>query len=88
MTEWLREGWLLDLVIGLTLLELITLIAYRWRTGRGIAHVPLIATMASGLWLMVALKAALVQAAWPWVVLPLMAAGLAHAADLRGRWQR
>ena len=88
MTEWLRDGWLLDGVIALTVAELFVLIAYRWWTGRGIAHAPLIATMASGLWLMVALKAALVQAAWPWVVLPLMASGVAHAADLRGRWQR
>jgi hypothetical protein len=37
---------------------------------------------------MLALRAAIADAAWPWIVLPVAAAGLVHALDLRSRWPR
>jgi hypothetical protein len=40
----------------------------------------------AGLFLMLAVRAATTQAAWPWIVLPLMGSGLAHVLDLRRRW--
>ena len=45
-------------------------------------------SLAGGLCLMVALRAALADAAWPWIIAPVAAAGIVHALDLRARWPR
>jgi hypothetical protein len=42
----------------------------------------------AGLSLMLAVRAAMAQAAWPWIVIPMAASGLFHVADLRQRWPR
>jgi hypothetical protein len=78
---------LVDAVIAFTLLETLLLLAWRRYSGRGIAPRPLLSTMASGLTLMAALRAVVAGAPWPWLVACLMAAGVAHAIDLRIRWR-
>ncbi len=62
--------------------------AYHRRTGRGIAPHDLFPSLGSGLALMLALRAALVDAAWMWVAGALLAAGVAHVADMLRRWNR
>jgi hypothetical protein len=79
---------LLDAVILFTLLEGLGLWAFHARTGRGLAPRDYALNMASGLCLMLAVRAALGTAAWPWVAVWLAAAGLAHGLDLWRRWQR
>ena len=79
---------LIDLVIGLTVLEGLLLALYHWRTGRGMAPRDFGPNIAAGLALMLALRAGLSAAGWGWVAAGLMAAGLLHAADLRARWRR
>lgn len=88
MAEFATSGRLVDWVIAFTLLEVLVLVIYHRRTGRGVAPALLIPNVASGLCLMLALRAALAQAAWPWIVLPLAASGIAHASDLHRRWLR
>ncbi|MEI8302362.1 MAG: hypothetical protein WCG13_03660 [Burkholderiales bacterium] len=78
---------LVDAVIAFTLLETVALLAWHRYSGRGIAPRPLLSTMASGLTLMAALRAVTAGAPWPWLVGCLMAAGVAHAIDLRVRWR-
>jgi hypothetical protein len=78
---------LVDAVIAFTVLETLALLAWRRYSGRGIAPRPLLSTMASGLTLMVALRVVVAGAPWPWLVACLMAAGVAHAIDLRVRWR-
>jgi hypothetical protein len=77
-----------DAAITVTVIEVIALLALRSRTGRGIAPRALLANAGAGLALMVAVRAALVGAAWPLIAACLAAAGLAHAIDLAGRWPR
>ena len=72
----------------LTLLELIGLIIYRRRTGRGIDGSKLVITLASGLFLMLGLRAALTGADWHWIALALSASWATHLLDLKSRWPR
>ena len=41
----------------------------------------------AGACLMLALHAAVAEAAWPWILAALSAAGAAHGLDLRARWR-
>jgi hypothetical protein len=86
--EFVTSGHLVDLAMVLTLLELIGLIIYRRRTGRGIDGSKLVITLASGLFLMLGLRAALSGADWPWIALALLASWATHLLDLKSRWPR
>lgn len=88
MREFVTSGHLVDLAITLTLLELVVLIVYRARTGRGIEASSLVTVLASGLLLMLGLRAALTGADWPWIALALSASGVVHLLDLKNRWPR
>ena len=85
---WIPGTWLIDLVIAMTLLEGVLLAAYHRLTGRGVAPRDLLPALASGLVLMLALRAAMGGAAGgAWLAAALLASGLAHALDLRRRWR-
>jgi hypothetical protein len=77
---------LVDVVIGLTLIEAVVLTLYHRTTGRGVAPREFALNMLSGLCLMFALRSALINANWPWIALFLTAAGLLHAVDIGRRW--
>ncbi|HEX2941224.1 MAG TPA: hypothetical protein VHO91_09265 [Rhodopila sp.] len=89
---------LIDLVLGFTLLEGALLIWWRRRAitatapeyGRAGARPvsDVFRLLLPGLFLMLALRAALAGAAWPWVPTALAASFIAHVIDLRGRWRR
>jgi len=79
---------LVDAVIALTVMEIVALFIYHRITGRGLAPRDFVSNMLSGLFLMFALRSALVDADWPWIILFLSSAGLAHAADMARRWAR
>jgi len=79
---------LLDAVIVFTLLEGLGLWVFHARTGRGLAPRDYALNMASGLCLMLAVRAALGASAWPWVAVCVAAAGVAHGLDLWRRWKR
>jgi hypothetical protein len=79
---------LIDLVIALTLVEIVLLALYHRRTGRGLPPQDFLPALGAGLALMLAVRAALGDATWAWVAAALMAAGLAHLADMRRRWPR
>jgi hypothetical protein len=76
---------IVDFAIAFALVETLVLVLRYRRTRRGIAPADLLPNIAAGLFLMLALRAALAQAAWGWIVLPLAASGIAHALDLRRR---
>jgi hypothetical protein len=79
---------LIDIVIAVTLLEVLVLAVLHRRNGRGLAPGDFLPTLASGLFLMFALRAGLTSAGWAWVAAGLTLSGLAHAVDLRRRWRR
>jgi len=70
---------LIDAVLAFTVLEGVVLIA------RGRRPDAVIRMLLPGVCLMLAIRAALVGAAWPWVPAALAAALVAHMADLRNR---
>lgn len=86
MADFFSTGRIVDLILGLMVIECLFLFAW-WRlTGRGLAPGALAANLASGACLLMALRGALTGVGWGWIALCLMAALLAHCADLRRRW--
>ena len=85
--EQLYQGPLVvDIAIGFITLESLLLWAFHKFTGRGIALADCVLTIVSGVCLMLALRCALTPDGWPGMALFLIAAGIAHGADLRARW--
>jgi hypothetical protein len=76
------SGHIVDLILGVIVLEAAILIARYRATGRGPSPVELIASLIPGAFLLLAVRTALTGAWWGWSALVLAAAGLAHAADL------
>lgn len=83
MIAELDPRWLVDLVIGVLLLEFAALAALHRRTG--LAARTVLASLAAGLCLLLALRSVLAGAPWVWMALALAAGGVAHGIDL---WQR
>jgi len=79
------SGRVVDAAIALLILEAIGLWLYRrWRK-RSFPIADVAWNVAAGLSLLLALRAALTQAGWPWVALFLTAALVAHIGDFRRR---
>jgi hypothetical protein len=76
---WLTSPMLIDFVILFTVVEACVLRAFRYR--------PVVAMLLPGICLLLALRAALAGAAWPWVPMALTAALAAHLWDVRLRWR-
>lgn len=87
MERYFTSPHLVDCILAFTVVEAVVLI---WLRPRLAAHVRLIAIVVlllPGVFLMLALRAALDGAAWPWVPAALLAALVAHVADIRERWR-
>jgi hypothetical protein len=79
---------MVDAIVALMLLEGVVLWGYHRLTGRGVATVALFCNLLAGVCLLLALRGALVDAAWGWIALCLALALLGHVADLCCRWKR
>jgi len=88
MSGLFESGRVVDLVLVLVVAEAALLVWHRRRSGRGVPVAQALAFLAAGACLMLALRAALVDASWEWVAAPMAAAGAAHLLDLRLRWRR
>jgi hypothetical protein len=86
MASFFASGRIVDLVLAMVALETIALLALHRMTGRGPAPAAVIVTALSGVFLMLALRAALTGQDWTAVSLPLLGAFAAHLVDLRMRW--
>jgi hypothetical protein len=86
MMSLFESGRIVDFVLAITAIEAALLVAYHRLTGRGPAPAQLLGNLLSGVCLMLALRAALVDAWWGWIALWLVAAFGAHLNDLRRRW--
>ena len=82
---WVNDGTLVDAIIGITLLEVLALLLYHHQTKRGLKPRDYLLNVLSGLCLMLALRCALANSAWYLISAFLMAAGLAHVADIAWR---
>jgi hypothetical protein len=84
--QFILSGRIVDVALAVLVIEVLWL-SWRYRqTGRGLPPGLLITNAGAGGSLMLALKAALSGAAWPWIVAALLASLAFHVADLRHRW--
>jgi hypothetical protein len=83
----LTSPTLIDLILLFTVLEALVLSLVRRRTGHGLHPRAVVLLLLPGIFLMLALRAALAGGAWPWVPAALFAALVAHLMDLRQRWR-
>lgn len=79
---------MIDLIIALVVIEGVALTLLHRFTGKGVAPRDLVGLLLAGGFLLLAVRAALVEAGWGWVGLCLALALLAHLADLAIRWSR
>ena len=84
--SFVASGRIADLVLAVLALEAVALAALRL-SGRGGVPLPdLLWFTASGVFLVLALRAALTGAGWWWIGIALTGAFLSHLMDLRRRW--
>lgn len=87
MDTLVASGQIANLILGLVVLEAIVLIVLWRRNRRGVPPADLLFNLASGAFLLLALRAALMQSGWQTIAMFLAAAGIAHACDLYRRWR-
>lgn len=79
MTALFASGHAVDIVLAVMLIEAIALIV------RGRAAATIVLAFLPGALILLAVRAALTGAGWPWVALALAGSFPAHLADLRRR---
>jgi hypothetical protein len=87
MEQAFASGRVIDVVLAAVVIQAVVLVAFARRTGRGVPPASLLATLAAGGFLLVALRFALAGAWWGWIGLALLASLAAHVVDLRLRWR-
>jgi hypothetical protein len=85
MPDFFASPRLADLILAVLALEALVLAVRYARTGRGPSLAAAGPFLLSGACLVLALRAVLAGAAWPWVAGGLTGALVAHLWDLRGR---
>lgn len=90
--SWLESfvggGAAIDLVLAVVAAEAVLLSAYRVLTGGGLSLLSICSLLLPGVFLLLALKAALVNAGTTTLAICLVAALLAHMADLARRFEK
>ncbi len=88
MAELFQSGRIVDFILLLMALELAGLVAWR-ATGRPAPGTPeVLSYLLSGAALLLALRIALTDGAWPFIALALLLAFAAHLFELYRRWPR
>jgi len=86
--DLIASGRIVDLILGLVVVQFLALVLYRRATGRGPAPADIAFTLLAGAGLLLALRAALTGAGWASIAAFLVLALVAHLADLARRWPR
>jgi hypothetical protein len=86
MQDFFHSGLVADVILVVMIAEAVLLLIYRRTTGGGLAPADLAAMLLAGACLVLALRAALTGSPWPVVASFLVAALIAHLADLYRRW--
>ena len=88
LAELISSGRIVPIMGAFVALEIVVLLAWRARTGGGIAALPLLANIGAGGSLMLALHASLTAAGTTAIAAWLLSALGFHVADLALRWRR
>jgi hypothetical protein len=86
MNTLFTTGRIVDLILGLVLIEIIALTILRKLSKRGMRPFDLLASLLAGIGLLLALRGALTGRGWPVIALCLGSALIAHLWDLSRRW--
>ena len=86
MAKLIASGRIVDCIAGLMLLEFIALCLVRAQAGRGIKPLELGISLAAGMALLFALRAALQGLAWQLISMWLIVGLIAHVLYLKLRW--
>lgn len=87
MSDIFASGRIVDLILVLMFMEAIVLTFYYRRTGEGVTPSSVASLLIPGAFLLLAVRGALTGAAWHWIALLLLAAFMAHLADIKQRWR-
>lgn len=87
LQDLFANGGIADIILALIIVECVVLLLVRAKLGRGPSPAAIIANLAAGAMLMLALRSVLVAAQWNETALWLLAALLAHLTDLALRWR-
>lgn len=85
MAELFASGRIVDLILGFTVLEGIVLVAWRRRSGCGLAAADVLGMLLPGVCLLLALRCTMIGAWWGWTAAWLLASLATHLADLGRR---
>ena len=85
MNQLFRSGVAIDAILLFVAIEFAALGIWHRRTGRGPSALALAPNLAAGACLLLAVRAALVGSAWPWIAGPITLSLVAHLLDLRAR---
>jgi hypothetical protein len=88
MRDLYASGRMLDVILALVLVEAAVLVAWMRRTKRGPGAVAMLLGLLPGVFLLAAVREALVRSRWEAVATLLTLALVAHCADLRRRFAR
>lgn len=85
MAALFSTGLIADIMLAFMALEAIVLVLYQRKTNRGLTPRAVFWMLLPGACLVLALRAALVGAAWQWVALAVSVSLIAHLGYLRQR---
>ena len=88
MDEFFATGAVAGAILAAMLVELVVLMWFRRRTGRGPSVAELLTGLGAGAALLLALRASLKGLEWRQIAVWLIVALVAHVADLTLRWKR
>jgi len=88
MAENFIDGRMIDIILALVVAEAVALLAFRAFFGRGPAPAAFVGNLLAGAFLLLALRNALDGGSWTWMAICLLAALVAHLADLALRFER
>lgn len=87
MAEFFETGRIADLILLIMGLEIAAMLLFRRATGRGPSPAAILSLTGAGAGLVLALRAALTNMAWPWIAAALGMAFLAHIVDIVLRYR-
>ena len=88
LSSIISSGRIVDIMVIFVVIEVLALVVYWRRTGRGVPTVPLLANVGAGGSLMLALGATLKGFETQVIALCLVSSLVFHFADLAIRWKR
>jgi hypothetical protein len=88
MMALFSSGRVVDIILLFVFIEAVFIAVHRGKTGRGVRLREVASGMLAGVFLLLALRCALVDERWPWIATWLLFALIAHLSDLAGRRPR